>query len=375
MHRISSIVLIMVLSLSLILGAAGCGSQTAVTSSTDKEAPKTHTLVDCADRSVELPVKVDRVFCTTPVATTNVYMLAPEKLVGWNYDLWPATKEFIPAPYSELPNLGGYYMTNTVNIEELLKLDPDVIIVSSPTEPSMADEIEAKTGKPAFYIKYPVWESGKYFTMLGEVMGVQDRAKELAAYCDKTVQETGEIAKNIPDDKKVRVYYAEGTDGLMSDPKGSIVSEVLDYVGGVNVADVPLKAGGGLVPVTLEQVLAWDPDVIITWSATGQKTGFLVRQIMENPDWQTLQALKEKRIYEAPSDKPFSFFGRLPAANQIVGLKWAGVLLYPDYYKFDVRKEIKEFYSLFYHIDLTEEQLDKILEYADERHLQGGLPQ
>ncbi|NLC11683.1 MAG: ABC transporter substrate-binding protein, partial [Firmicutes bacterium] len=151
-------------------------------------------------------------------------------------------------------------------------------------------------------------------------------------------------------------------------PKGTLVSEVLDFVGGYNVADIPFKGGGGLSPVTLEQVLLWDPEVIITWSVNGEEPGFLVNHIMNNTDWQSLQAVKSGRVYEAPTNVPFTFFGRLPAANQIIGLKWTGQLLYPEVYDYDIREEIREFYKLFYHLELTEEQLDEILNYADDRH-------
>lgn len=370
MHRISSIFLIMVLSLSLILGAAGCSSQSAVTSSTDKSSAETRTMVDSAGRSVTMPVKIDKVYCTTPVGTTNIYMLAPEKLVGWNYALSDTTKKFIPAPYCDLPNLGMWYMDKTANVEELLKLDPDLIIASAPTDPAMVDEIATKTGKPVFYIKYPVWESGAYFEKLGEILNAEEQALKLTDYCDKTVTEVEAKSKTIPSDQQVTVYYAEGTDGLMTDPRGSVFSEALDYAGGLNVAEVPTKSGAGMTPVTLEQILVWDPDVIVTWTVMDEKRGFLLNQLLASPDWQALKAIKEKRIYEAPNEMPFSFFGRLPAANQIIGLVWAAELLYPDVYNFDVRKEIKDFYKLAYHLDLTDAQLDQILEFADQRHLQ-----
>lgn len=52
----------------------------------------------------------------------------------------------------------------------------------------------------------------------------------------------------------------------------------------------------------------------------------------------------------------------------MIGYKWAGQLLYPDIYNYDIREEIKEFYKLFYHMDLTGEQLDEVLDYADDRY-------
>ncbi len=376
MKKIFSIATITVLLVCLVLGTIGCGGeQPAQTNPEDRanpadnaNEPEARTMVDCANRTVTLPEKIDKAFCTTPIATTMLYILAPEKLAGWNYELSPITKRFLPAEYAQLPNLGGWYMNNTCNIEELLKYDIDMIFVSSPTDPDMCDEISTKTGKPTFYINYPVKESGTFFKTMGTILGLEERALELADYCDRTVREIGEKAATIPQDNLVTVYYAEGTDGLMTDPKGTIVSEVLDYVGGLNVADIPFKGGGGLSPVTLEQILKWDAEVIITWSVNGEDPGFLVKYIMDNNDWQNLRAVKTKRVYEAPANAPFSFFGRLPAANQIIGFKWAGQLLYPEIYDYNINEEIKEFYQLFYHMDLTEEQLDEILDFADDRY-------
>ena len=87
---------------------------------------------------------------------------------------------------------------------------------------------------------------------MGEILGLEERAGELADYCDRTVRDTDEKAAMVPQDGLVTIYYAEGTDGLMSDPKGTTVSEVFDSIGAVNVADIPYKGGGGLSPVTLE---------------------------------------------------------------------------------------------------------------------------
>ncbi|NLN88301.1 MAG: ABC transporter substrate-binding protein [Syntrophomonadaceae bacterium] len=368
MKRTVSVALILMLMFGVMLSAAGCANNAQTPAPAPETAPRTMT--DSAGRTVTLPAKVNKVYCTTPAAATMLYILAPETLLGWNYQLAPHAKNFIPAPYNELPNLGAWHMTKTTNVEELLKYDFELVLLSVPTDPAIADDIATQTGKPVFVINYPVTESGQYFEVLGEILGKEQRANELADYCNEVIKEIGDKAATIPQDELVTVYYAEGNNGLMTDPKGSIISQALDYVNGQNVADIPEKGGGGMTPITLEQLLKWDPEVIVTWSTFNEKPGFLVEQILANGDWKEIQAVKNKRVYEAPADKPFSFFGRLPAANQIIGFKWAGQLLYPDVYQYDIRQEIKEFYKLFYQLDLTDSQLDDVLDYGDERHLQ-----
>jgi hypothetical protein len=130
--------------------------------------------------------------------------------------------------------------------------------------------------------------------------------------------------------------------------------------GGVNIANVELKGGMGMSEVSLEQVLAWDPDVIITWNQ--EQSGYYP-QLLEDPKWKELKAVKEGKVYEIPC-APFSWFDRPPSVNRILGLKWLGNALYPDIYNYDLTKEIKEFYSLFYHSDISDQDAKDLLKNA-----------
>jgi iron complex transport system substrate-binding protein len=118
-------------------------------------------------------------------------------------------------------------------------------------------------GIPVAVIRFDLKTMGKLYEMLGELTGDKARAKELGDYCIKVVNEIGEAVAEIPEEKRVRVYYAEGEKGLQTDPKDSPHSEVLDLVGGINVADVAVQKGYGRSPVSLEQLLKWNPDRII----------------------------------------------------------------------------------------------------------------
>ena len=71
------------------------------------------------------------------------------------------------------------------------------------------------------------------------------------------------ITSQIPDSAKVKVYYAEGNDGFSTDPSGSQHTQLLDFCGAKNVAKVTLLPGYGMASTTLEQILLWDPDMIL----------------------------------------------------------------------------------------------------------------
>lgn len=371
MLKQNPIVKLMVFCLAIALIAViltACGTQQAKTGA-GGSAAETRTVVDHAGRSVTVPAKINKVFSTSPVGMIMMYSLAPDKLVGWNYELTPENKKYILPKYRNLPNLGGWYANTSCNTEELLKIHPDVIIsiaTLNATTISQAESIQSQTGIPVVAVNNELTKMDQAFEFLGDLLGEKSRAGELAAYCRQSVSDVIEKAKQIPQEKRVRVYYAEGAAGLETDPKGSQHTQVLDLVGGVNVADVPMKGGMGLTTVTLEQILSWDPDVILTWTMAGNEEG-VYKIVTTDPKWAKLKASKDSRVYEIPNN-PFNWFDRPPSSNRIIGVKWLANLLYPDIFKYDIKAEMKDFYAKFYHYNLTDQEVEAILERA------GGKP-
>lgn len=352
-RRIVGLLVIMILMLSL----AGCGAQPQATT----DEPKLHTITDMADREVLVPKEINKVFCVSPVGTIFVYTLNPDLLVGWNYELRLGEKEYILPQYQSLPNLGGWYAKATCNVEELLNINPDVILNVGSMDLEQTNEIQQQTGIPVVVIDTGDFAKfDKAYEFAGKLFNLEEKANELATYCRETVNDIHTKAATIPDDQKVRVYYAEGASGLETDPKGSQHVETLDIVGGLNVAQVEMKGGMGMTPVSLEQVLAWDPEVILSWNET---QGGYYSKISTDPKWESIAAIKNEKVYAVPSG-PFNWFDRPPSVNRIIGLKWLGNLLYPETYQYDMAVEAKEFYKKFYHYDLTEEELSSLLKDA-----------
>jgi iron complex transport system substrate-binding protein len=129
-------------------------------------------------------------------------------------------------------------------------------------------------------------------------------------------------------------------------------------VGGKNVVQSEIKGGQGKSEISIEQLLSWDPDIIISWD---DERGGYYSGIFKDPTWKDIKAVKDKEIYEIPN-KPFNWFDRPPSVNRVLGVKWLGNLLYPDVFDYDMREEVKEFYDKFYHYELTEEEIDEILQ-------------
>jgi iron complex transport system substrate-binding protein len=104
----------------------------------------------------------------------------------------------------------------------------------------------------------------------------------------------------------------------------------------------------------VEQVIVWNPDTIVTLDDR------FFAGIERNPLWQGVDAVLLKRIYLAP-DLPFGWVDRPPSLNRLLGLEWLARLFYPDYFKDDMRSRTREFFRLFYHLDLADAQLDQLL--------------
>ncbi len=160
--------------------------------------------------------------------------------------------------------------------------------------------------------------------------------------------------------RKVRLYQGNGEDSLETAPKGSDHAQLIDLVKAENVADLEL-GDGSRVQISAEQLLAWNPDVIaVVGEPKASLSGHSAADaILNNPDFASLKAVQEGKVYGIPN-APFNWVDRPAGPNRIIGIRWLSGLLYPEYLNFDADDAVKEFFSLFYHVDLTEEQLQQL---------------
>ena len=320
-------------------------------------------VTDMAGRTVALPAKVSRVFCVNPIAATILYTLAPDRLLGWNFPLRPEEKRFLPRAYAELPVLGGWFSTQKGNVEEILKHRPDLFLHMGPLDAStrsLADRLQEQAGIPVVVLDYELTRLDRTYAFLGKLLGETKRAEALGAYCRETLRDVADKARGIPREKRVRVYYAEGPKGLQTEPSGSRQRQILDLVGATNVAEVPQGGLNGMSAASLEQIHLWDPDLILAW---GTSRGGAYDGILSDPNWKTLRAVANRRVYAVP-DNPFCWFDRPPGVNRLLGVRWAAALIYPEVFRYDLVKEAQRFYRLFWRYDLTAEEARDILRHS-----------
>jgi iron complex transport system substrate-binding protein len=310
---------------------------------------------DDAGRKVTLPDRVERVYASGPPASVLVFALAPETLIGWTRHFRDDEAPWIPKKYAELPELGRLTgRGNTANVEVVLKAKPDLIVdvgSTSETYSSLADRVQSQTGIPYILLDGHLDTTPRQIERLAEALGVPDRGRELSAYSAKLLGELREKIAAIPADKRPTVYYARGPQGLQTGLAGSINVEMIELLGAKNVAG---GERGGLTNVGLEQVVLWDPQVIVTNDPN------FYRDVWKLPVWNSVEAVRKKRVYLSPH-LPFGWFDFPPGANRLVGLLWLSDILYPATFQHDLKKEVAQFYKLFYQQEPTPAQVESLL--------------
>ena len=316
-------------------------------------------VTDGAGRQVKIPAHIERVFAAGSPAAIILYTLAPTKLLGWTGPLREEEKAFLPPRYAALPVLGRLTgRANTDNVETVLAARPDVVIDVGdvdPTHVSLAERTEEQTRLPYLIYDGKFEKTAELYEALGAVLGDESDARDLAAYTRHVLAELKDGLARVRPERRPRVYYARGPQGLETALAGSINAEVLAFLGAQNVAATAERHN--IATVSPEQILGWDPEVVITLDDR------FYHEVWTDPIWRGVKAVRDKRVYLAPT-VPFPWFDQPPAVNRLIGARWLASVLYPEVFSLDLRETTSDLYRRFYHVDLTEAQLDKQLRPA-----------
>lgn len=367
-HRqLLALFICLVMSVSLLTGYSETKAATeeptqSAEQDATQETAETREITDMAGRKVTVPAaeNIESVFSAGPVAAIFLYMVAPDKLLGWNYELNDVEKSIILDKYQDLPNFG---MGDAVNYEAVIAANPTIAINSGKINDAMVSDCDALSeslGIPVVAVDNELNNSAEAFRFMGELLGVEDHAEELAQYAEQVFTDINALS-DIPEEKKVSVYFGNGEDSLETAPRGSQHAQILDAINAVNVADLEL-GDGSRVQISAEQLLAWDPDVIVVnGEPKADKSGNSAEEdILSNPDYASLKAVEDQKVYGTPN-APFSWVDRPAGPNRLIGMRWFSALIYPEYIKCDINEEIHKFFDLFYHVDLSDEQLENVL--------------
>ena len=208
------------------------------------------------------------------------------------------------------------------------------------------DALQEQTGIPFVHIDAYLASMDDTYAMLGDLLAMPNKAQALADYCRYAYDKVKAIADSV---EKVDLLYVTGEEGLNVIAKGSYHAEAIDMLcNNLAVVDEPSSKGTGN-EVDMEQILNWNPAVVIF------APGSIYSTVADNENWQTIPAIKDGRYYEVPMG-PYNWMGFPPSVQRILGMQWMAKVLYPDAADYDMYETTQTYFQLFYHCDLTAEQ-------------------
>lgn len=336
------------LALAVIVSLSACAGA-PVSSSGDSGNVRTYT--DDCGREVVIPAEIRRIVPSGPLAQIVLFSLAPEMLVGLSSEWDDCAKDYIAEEYFGLQVFGTLYGSADLNVEELALAAPDLIIDIGEAKKSVVgdmDDLQAKTTVPSVHIEATLATMPQAYRALGALLGKEEKAEELASFCERTYARTLGIMDSVGE-SRVSALYILGEDGLNVLAKGSYHAEVIDMLTD-NAAVVENPAGRGTGnEVSFEQIAAWDPEFILF------APGSVCSVAAEKDGWRELGAVSSRNYAEVP-EGPHNWMGNPPSVQRYLSLIWLTAVLYPEYCDYDVKSEVTEYYRLFYGCELTDAQ-------------------
>lgn len=344
-----------ILAAVFLLG--GCG-QSSATSTNSNEKSQEKIITDAAGQKVKIPAKIDRIADSWPAHNEMLTMLgAGDKIVSTI-----STPQSVPWLYKVNPHMKNAvtdFTNETVNTEDVLKTKPNILFM--PLNSKTAGKVK-ELGIPAVQLNFTDFDSMKKTVKLtGQILGgdSEKRADKYVSYLDSKLKMVTGVTSKIADSEKPKVLHIISFSPLTVDGKNTIIDSWIKAAGGTNAAS---EINGNMKEVSTEQILKWNPDVIILGSNTLTDAKSAIKsvdQLTQNSTWSQINAVKNKKVYTNPTG---AFLWDRYGAEEALQIQWAAKTLHPDKFKnLDIVKETMNFYKTFLNYNLTEEEANKII--------------
>lgn len=304
---------------------------------------------------------VERVYGANPIVTYLLMTLAPDTIIGWNFEPPKEARGIFPDASFAKPVVGGWFGQGRVaNVETLLKEKPQLLIMSDVTVDLNHQQTLLKLGLPTCYLTLDhVHDYPQAFRDLGKWLNRSEKAEQLASLAEKWLAEQDarllELEKRQITPKTV--YYAQTPAGLSTECRGSIHAEVVELAGGVNPHICPKNGESnrfGMVEIGFEQLATYNPGVIVT-----QERAFFDK-VYQDPKWKKLPAVQNNQVIFMPQT-PFRWIDRPPSYMRLLGMQVLMEKLYPNEFDYQIEARVKEFFAVAFEKNLTDEQVKSIL--------------
>ncbi len=323
---------------------------------------QTRQFTDSTGRTVTVPAEITKIAISGPLSQVYILPLAGDMLVGVSNAFAADAETYLPADLLDKTEIGQLYGgKGEMDLEALLAADPDVVIDIGETKGSVKadlDKLTEQTGIPFLHVFATVQDAPEAYRMLGNLLGREEKAEKLASWCEETYLDITTMMEQVDADgaRKGMLYFLgdKGTNVLAA---GSFHADTVNLMSrNLAVIEEVSRSGAGN-EVDMEQILVWDPEVIVF------DAGSCYDKVGEEPQWQALKAVQAGEYYETPFG-PYGWLATPPAVQRYLGMLWLGELLYPEYTDYDLQEKVTEYYDLFYGCTLTDEMYRELVKNA-----------
>lgn len=340
---------------------SGCSKK----AETKTETRATHIVVDHKGNEVELPVDIERVVIISPMPLPSIYCLymgGTDKLVGMHpTSMAAAENSYLKKVYPDVVKVpSGFVQNGAVNVEELLKLKPDVVFYLASDK--TLEESLRNAGIKGFAFSTSVAEFNtietyaNWISKFGEIFGDTGRADSIIQHGREVEKLINSKISTLKDEDKpsVLILYNYDTTGMKTSGVNFYGDYWINASGGKNVA-CDLK---GAPAVSMEQVYQWDPEYIFITNFSPYLPEDLYNNSIDGYDWSQVNAVKNGRVYKFPLGM-YRWYP--PSSDTPLALQWMAKTLHPDMFAdMDMDKEVTEYFKKFYGADLTAKDLNAI---------------
>lgn len=346
------------------------GETTAEEETESTESAATKTIVDHDGVEMEIPTEINRIVVNAwqLPAPLAVYLGGAEKIVGIApASMVAAENSVLSDIYPEILNAStSFNQGGEINIEELLKLDPDIVIgVSGEQAQSIRD-----AGIPAVSFSVSQWDydlietNDEWIELFDQIFGGSELSNNVAEYSKQVHAAIQEKVSTLAeeDKKKVMFLFTYSDSTMTTSGKSFFGQSWCDLIGAVNVGEEIETVGSA--SINMEQVYEWNPDVIIITNFTSAQPEDLYNNTIGSDDWSTVNAVKNGQVYKMPLGWYRSY---TPGVDTPITLQWLAQTVYPELFgDVDIEQVAKDYFKDYYEIELTDEQMENMFHPSSE---------
>ena len=354
-----------ILCLAIMLSMNGCGGGEKAPEASDNA--NTITVVDHLDNTVTVPTEINKIaVCSIwPLPSVlSVFFNSAEKIVAMpEPSLTAAQNSLLGELYPEILDANTSFMTgNEVNVEELLKLAPDVVFYSA-SLPALGEQL-TNAGFSAVAVSVNKWNYdcietlNNWIALLSEIFPENDKSAVVEQYSNEIYEIIQQRTAEIPDADKPSALFLYRYDDTELETSGSkfFGQWWAQSCGAVNAGQEITQDNA--VAVNMEQIYAWNPDIVFLTNFTAAQPYDLYNNTIGNHNWSGINAVKNGRVYKCPLGIYRSY---TPGADTPVTLLWYAKTVYPELFAdIDLNEEAIKYYNTVFGIELTEEQVETI---------------